>query len=1157
MSRDPILGAFATSRKRPNHAVEKLKAERSYRQVRLLLPQLKFYRINDLIYGKKTERSWDKLLEVPDFRASASWVEELGWLTHGLCAHGAAINNFIKQRRQFGNAYLLGRYGEAADQLQSIESEHGLSFWLAERQLMLKQASEGFEAHKQHLSSIQTATSNSVVSYLITLFSNRLEPHVTYATYSDKIGTAIAELQKDGYANLAAFVEFHASPWSSAWTSKLLYILTRISTEPVVYRYNKVIKVLAHLDPTTIADDDKATIARILHDLRANIDDVQLLHLEWALIGGDPRTSPDARTEVFFSAFDDLVCGRFTNCVKASIKLIEDDPTCIQNYLLLARAQACAPDEFNIPWDRKCLAFRLTHALSHVAENSLELTVFSGEIKAIALILGDNHLGIALWQYNEREFTGNTSDSAALYAAVAGKVHSFELIAGSGYRFAENCMRHIHDAFGTHASVQYLFARLACSRFSSEIPHGLSEGFRRIALAANAVANSAYTDALELLSFIEQTDALCNKELKYHSGDAAQLEFTALLNLNRPEDAATSVLRNYATNPNLLRHVDYERLAEGARDDRWPHLRESAYWPALVFLSGGEVQDIYESVDDFLAARKLRAPEDILRIIDEIPIFSARVLLRDVLIPKVLARGALWASTPEEQRKIRTIFLRHLYALAPEDQGRVITELSELEQTRLLEEAYKNVEGPKFFLEFADQNRDMSAVLQGAFERYQAYKNYEEKGGQLAADTDLLELAKTGATVRQHQDKKTETSDILLFNMAALVFGQYLWDSNKGVNATLGTRIRHGALDNQLKRIFGANALLAAKDLSGVYRCEPFVERSISWVPEEQRVAITKAYVAFTLTINELYEELINRKLRIRVPPVIAVYYEQVGIPAKDLSTEDGLLDFNRLFQEELVDRLKATPLKSANALIAELQKIFAAEARAAFGAVKHLLNTHVSNRISAALDALNASVVSSLEDGPARSSLRNKIHQAKEGYQHDLRIIQNWFSAAERSSIGANTVRKLVESSWRVVNFASNGRLGMMRPEEFSDHTVEPQEEVILYEVLSILMRNIAKHSGVSVGQEVAYGFRVSAEGRRALSLSNLVETPEACETRVEMAKTRLSLPPDPRVLHRDPGGTGLARVRALLSQINDSFVEIDITLERPAARFIVILTF
>jgi len=794
-----------------------------------------------------------------------------------------------------------------------------------------------------------------------------------------------------------------------------------------------------------------------------------------------------------------------------------------------------------------------------VAENRVDLNVPLLALLTIAIKLGDSHIGMSLWQFAERESIGNISPEACRHAAIQSKVHSPESTLADDRIYQQRSIESLLKLFPDSPSLELEWYKINLGSAETALPSGLAEGSARLALAEKADHDDDPEEVLHQVDPILRGNLSNTNEARFHAAYAVALEFDALIALGEPERAAAAVVEHYVANSNLLRHIPFGQLIEGANAGKWSGLREQAYWPILVFLNEGDEQDIYEAMDDLLISHGCSSPLQVLEGSVPCPDSALRILLRDVLSVRVLARGALWGRTQEDRRKLRTEILRKLYSLSTEDQALVVDELSELTQARVLEEAYQNVEGPKFFLDFGDLNKRLATLLEDSYDRYLSFKSYEEKGGQLTDESELLEMVISGVP-KPADDRKGETSEIILQNLATYVFGQYLFDPDRGVNATLRTRIIHGALENQLKRVLGAHSLLAAKGLDGNYKCDRAVDARIIECAAEDRAVIEAAYIGFTETIAEIYGSLVAFRLRIRLPESVISLLELPSFAVRDLVSEQGLIDFSGLFHEQVFARLREAQAGAFSTFVTELHSTFVAQAHETFRTVRQHIETELSQQVASALDALDSALVSALGDSPLRAALRADVVAARDEFAHDLGVIRKWFSAAAPEDVGIKSLSDIMATVGSVVDFASNNRLGTLVQGPCSEEIYEALDfevGVALYEVLSILLRNVVQHSGLDGGQRVEYGFEVSGSGRRTLTLINQVADVQACASAVEEAERALSKPGDPRVLDRSPGGTGLGRIRALLAPHSAERVELQVRHGHSPAQFMIMVTY
>lgn len=1140
--RDPVLDIFFAMKK-TRGAIALLKEDRTYGQARELLPRLGMKMMHpDLrlaISGNVKSTKWDQVIVRPFLPRSKDWLQELGWLAHGFLAEAPRLNSFLRLRREFGRSYLLGEYATANATLNAIRHEFGLSLWLVEREFMLLQMSAGFQAHKQRLSEIQAEVTNSLISYIITTCSNRLEPHVTHEAFVRTTRDILDDIRKDGRNSFASWIELHTAPWSFGWLQDKHEMLQRCGGKTLVDRYDRVIKILSCIRVSALNANERALLFAILRDLASTIEDRQLQHLLGML---QPSVIPvDLRTEQYFEAVDALVAGHFAECARLAESLALADPSCFQFLWLLARASASSAKPIVVHIQEHSVAKAIFNQLHQVALNRVSIGLPLVELNITALKLGDNHLGLSLRQFSQFEECGLCDPCLSNQLTIQSKIDACSIFESRDSVVAIGGIGTTLSAHKKYVCVQ--LELYGTGDQTAELPKvGVTEVFAAIAKAKRLAVEKRHSEVLKTLEpLMDAESARSSNEIHVHGGIFARLQLEALVGLNQPERAAREVIRQYTENPNNLRHVPYEQLIQGCLDGRWPSLRSLPSWPILIFLNNGSEQDLYEAVDDVLIEHRRSSPLNIADGTIACEPDELRIILRDILVPQVIARGALWNCTAEERRQMRKHLLQKLYALAPSDQALVLDELSNIEQAQLLETAYRNIEGPKFELNYSAVNRDLTKHLEGAFARYCEFRIFEEKGGALANEEELLTSAREGTEVRAPEGRKIETSSILLLQIVRAAFVHYLLDTSTGINAFLGTRIRHGSLENQITRVLGAHALLALKNATGEYVCDSSIVDQLQDFQEPNRGAAIKAYANFTQTINSIVGNLVAVVLRIRVPEHVLTFIERQGQKATELRSDQGILDFSGLFSEDLALELEGKAFSSFSSLLSLAEDIFVAQANAAFAVAREYFERSVAGQIQEALQLLENAIEDALPESTQRAALKAQVLAAKGGYAEDLKIIAMWFSAAKPTEEGLGSLKKIVLMAVRVVNFASNGKLGSIRFGDFADEKPSPDAGRLMYEVISILLRNVTQHSRVECGQEISFEHIVDAKCCR-LVLRNKVFDEDECRILIERAKKAIAMPFDEWALGTAPGGTGFVRIRKLLKQAGFLQVEFNV---------------
>lgn len=1126
--RDPLKADLAgRDKKRVSRALKKLKSDRTYGQAKQIFEQLN----TPILHWARSQgvltNQWSELL-FGWMPPSRNWVQGLGWLAHNFIRYSGQLNSFNHFRQEFGCLFVQGKFEEAEVALNDIEQSFGKSFWLLERRLMLIQVKDGFDAHKSFLSEIYEQSGNPFVNYVAHALSTRCEPHISAEAYQQQINGMLNDVRALQRHELAGTIEFQVSPWTDNWVEFREGILNRLACGTLIDQYLGAIKVAAY-SVEAVSDPDVYHLGKILEDMSLAIDDPQIDRLR-NLFGFIEAPPIDPATLDLIRAYDKFLTGD-NGCVDLAKDLFCRNPLSFDNYWLVSQIQVGMEVDFEWNLPPSSIATELLENIGKVVRNKVSLEIPLELLYNQAFKLGCNHLGITTWQFVQQEKTGVRSGLACRYSSIIGKTSIAGLLCGLGAQPNNSDLNALLKILPESQSLKLLAYQNGLSvNLASDPP--IAPPFVRIANARRAELAGDSELVIELLE-----DLVSGREEtvidRLYQTETASMFFEAQFDLGLYCSAAENVVAIFNRNPNNLRQVQFEELIGIGKNGDFPSLVGSVNWPVLAFLNNGDEQDIYEAVDDFLNSNKFENP---LQYIDSIcPPYDValRLLIREVLRPQVIERSPFWSSDLRGQRELRATLLKKLYEVSEEDQEFVVKELSQLDGDRLLEEDYRNVEGPKFVLDFSDINRRMMGYFQTAIDRYNLYRTFEDSGGILQPTQDLLNKL-TGEERRDRvKEEKLETSEIILVNAVTGLFNSYLWDSRNGINSTLGTRIRHGSLENQLKRSFEIQGLLASKNMAGEYECSPqLLDRLLSF-DEKERSMITESVAQFTEKINQLCSDLISRKLRLNVPPSIVNLIKNEGLPVEEMVDPEGLLDFSSAYS---IDKIRAAldldQITSVATLVAACRRVFDEVALESLHSVRAYFDETVAAVVAEAAASVELVAQHCMSDGNGKAILENVITTARDGFSHDLRTIKNWFSVARNIDQITGSLTKLIEMAARVVNYASNNRLGVLVREGNGDRQVEGLSRVMTHEVLLILFRNIVKHSGISGANGISYRISDAGNDKLLLEVSNRVSTIEKLNDCMSSAQECLEAALDGDILSRGPGKTGLKRVRWLLMQ-------------------------
>jgi len=1143
---DPIRSdLFSADGRRVLNALRKVKTRRTYGETKKLIGIGASSFLDKYLLAGVHAASWDELFINQLWPRSKNWVQEAGWIVHTFLKLSDSITSFLELRSKFGVLLITGKYQDAEIVLDQIFSAFGHSFWLLERRLLLRQLAGGFEAQKRELSEILNAIEDSFVAYCASKISVRIEDHMTFHSFKKQIYADLVSVKEQGRTDLSDLVEFQIFPWGDSWERSSEDLLAGSLQRPLVDRYNTFIKVLAAMAKKRDLDEvSRRYLHRILKDLYEATKDIQIDNLRDAFSFDTCGSGMDNETKSFLLVHDCLITGQFKKAEELSEQLLIGNPISFDNYYLTAQVYAANGRSSSLPFKPSTIAHEILKNLTNLVGNRGNIELSLPLLLKIAMTLGENNIGLALWRHVQLESSDENVDSVGAYSAVLGK----NRVAGA-----------VHDLFSNAKSTTNELIRSELP----ESPTGLILNFKNgedvdlrafrpqiadtlinILQARRAVADSDFKEVPALLEdIIFPNSGASNLDAVYRVY-AAELLFRARLVLNNHQTAANDVIELYNRNPNDLRHVPFQELLDIGRTSSCSELVGQISWPILVHLDNGSAQDLYEATDDFFESSGLKSPEGFLQSLGEKATVQQSILIRRVLVPAVIERSSSWTEDLEGQRQLRSALLQKLFETSLTDQVAVVEELSEIEQMRLLEADYRNVEGPKFILDFPDIDKGYLPMFEAAFDRFLMYRNYEKQGGIVEDQAELFKKLTVGPSSENRTKTRQEnaitserkTSEFLLQNAFTSLFNAYVWDSKSSVNSMLGTRIRHGSLENQLLSAFESANLLALANLDDDYCCNPEVEDAITGFKDEGREIIKEAFIGFTRHLHHLVNELVDKRVRIKAPQHIVMLLSQSGFPVEEMVHDEGLLNIERLFDTRyLNEKMGDTPPRNVNEFLEIGASIFEEEIATVLAKVGQYFCHTVAPYVVDEIDELERAVQTVDGDEEVKAVLINKLASAKDAFSRDIRIISDWFAVATEISELSGSFKVLAEMAFRVVDFAAGGRLGKIDWIEICELRVSGVSRVLIYEVLLILLRNVIRHSKVERHEKIQCSLTMDVDSELKFIIRNRVlDASYVKEAVIQANECISSSSTDDGVLGMGTGKkTGLRRIPHLLDPI------------------------
>ena len=141
---------------KPHHLFADLKANATHAEAGKLLAEFRSPNApyHKFAFGNPFPRSYQALCTgAPHYPLAASFEAELAWHTHSFKVFGPEISQFLQQKAQFDNAFMIGDFSAAEYHLTYIE-KRSISLWTLDARFLLLEYQKGLESNKEFLSDL-------------------------------------------------------------------------------------------------------------------------------------------------------------------------------------------------------------------------------------------------------------------------------------------------------------------------------------------------------------------------------------------------------------------------------------------------------------------------------------------------------------------------------------------------------------------------------------------------------------------------------------------------------------------------------------------------------------------------------------------------------------------------------------------------------------------------------------------------------------------------------------------------------------------------------------------------------------------------------------------------------------------------------------------
>ncbi|WP_146086193.1 hypothetical protein [Methylobacter tundripaludum] len=772
--------------------------------------------------------------------------QEIAWVTTVLASNSDLINEFVRLRNEYIDALSNGNYEKAEDCLVKIDKNCGFSLWTFENRIALETLSGGFERQKSYVNNILSREGRTFVSFFASSIGERNESRVSKFSFE----TRLREKAKTWNIKLdqQKYIFFKLIGVDSLTLLEASDILSFEAASSPIDLYETFLEVMIIIRESL--DVSNKRVLSLLPKLK--IEDHCLNNL-WLLYSDDLPNSIES--VAYLNAF---LGGQYQNAVGLVEKQLAQQPTDPLAILTAARLTAMghpvsAGHSRFIEQILSLLCSFLSHDKgSDEATQSLER--FALNFRSLAISSSINNLILEASSDLLGDITAETS--------VRSKYNSLPVCLARMSDAKRNQLlnnQDFKDASWQYERISHIGESNEIGELSSEaIDYAYISYFRRCNKPSKAfshleqLANSRNT-------YLQEESSILRAWFLYIDGDI--------------EGAILHTVRLAISNPMLLRSLPLTKLFEhrGFRDlkqlERDPCLSIGLFLYIHVTRENSKDVALKVAWKQFHKAHGLVKPSELKTRFSEFNSAEILFFLRNVCTQEIMELSSAFNSPADLDRERLQICIA-LSELDTDDTSSYDDEIIELTRRLSIEDGVQQVESSRVYVDLLGLQRWCHQNLNELFLRYLDYAGSELQASAEDFERSLISIfKKSGLDVElvNFLDSYDISADSLLGELIKECARHFLTLPRFGLDAFLGSRVRHGSLEGAFRNPLEKRKLITKIDSStNQYESNAYWLNSIESTNADQYASLNKVLNAFSRNIDTLLDSAISRYVHVR-----------------------------------------------------------------------------------------------------------------------------------------------------------------------------------------------------------------------------------------------------------------------------------------------------
>jgi hypothetical protein len=888
--------------------------------------------------------------------------------------------------------------------MEAIENHVCYSLWSLENRFILEEQTKGLEGNKALLNETNNITGNDAILWFAELFSFKAEKAVSKFQFENRINRMLEDIGDiESYiANKMYGCDF----WDINTISEILYFENRAS---LIDKYLTFIKICQIICVSDQFKDSKIlkVVQRCVKMLTPFISDCLLANLAVYFANAEQTSSNS-----FDSAMREIghlyTIGQYEEVVQLCGQNLDHHADCLELYEYLVKSllylgQEC-PDnrEGSIKNDLLRVMYQ-----SYIKPQDVIIDAYY-KLGFYARIFNGTNFGISLYSFMVNRFSIDKDDNIQKMSELNSRHRSarfcllYDDVIKKHYYLFDYQTKH-SDFAQTRLFIHYYnqVAKNGALVFLKDIPDSRLELYDVIA----KINNNEHLDVQQHLKklYLSYNPNRENKISAYYYERVLILLFNLYIETDQRDSCLELYISNYFENEYLARRLNRKRLFQIIQRDPTDGLKTKIGLPILTHIyDPNNVTELFTACANFLDLNSCNKPSEIFEL-DRFKDSKSKEIvyfLRYVCTPAVM-ESMYWVFTSfEEANNERIEICNILRKIDPSNDGVYVTEISQITQRNSLAQRIKILDESRIDFDLANIRKSKKELVSENYKRYIEIGNFDFSYEVLDINNSHFfvlnyELSKIVAAKKNQM--YSILKDIFQDYRDEFAFGQH------GLDSSLSTCIRHGKLQNHIRKVFEQYHLINLKENYN----------SHSYLPDEN---IAKIFVeqGFDKRFINGFNNIISNFSKQVDDAIDEINTSLIRIKTEKLNPK-GMFDLSFNDQEMLSIFSESKLLNSEELLLDYFDKVLMIRIEKSLHLIQEYMTKQFKQQLVEYINSLESSVMKLFEkdnDNMFFLEIKQQIANCRTLIQVETNNIAKWFILPKKQDFSDFTVQQLIETS-------------------------------------------------------------------------------------------------------------------------------------------------